>query len=153
MIELEGVYNMTDAPASAPQDDQSKDKAQQPKEAKVTRARIEKFPDDLIITVLKENAKSRTANDRFRMYHTGMTVKQYVEALAAEPFKRTEAQTQADMRWDSNEDHRFINIGPEVVPIPPPPPPKEATADPQPEKKKKKKKLVVVEDTADQPAA
>ena len=117
---------------------------------KVTRPRLDKFPDEHVITILKENAKSRTANARFKVYFTGMTVKQYVEALTGEPFNRTEAQTQADMRWDSNADHMFIHIGPHIVDVPPPPPPKEA-AEPKP-RKPRKPKLKAVENP-DQPAA
>lgn len=87
--------------------------------AAAPRPRLPKPPEEHVITVLKENAKSRTANDRFKRYHTGMTVKQYVEKLAAD-FQRTEGQTYADMRWD--QEHKFIHIGPTVVPVPPPPP-------------------------------
>ena len=117
-------------------------------EKKAKRPRPDKFPHEHVITILKENAKSRTANDRFLKYQTGMTVKQYIDILAAEPFNRTEAQTQADLRWDSNDDHRFVHVGPSVIDIPPPPPPP-----PPKEKKPRAKKLKVVEGGSDQPAA
>lgn len=87
----------------------------------VSRPRLPKYPDEHKITVMKENAKARGAADRFKLYHTGQTVKEYVEKMAAEPWKRTAGQTQADMRWD--EDHKFIHVGPDVVPVPPPPAP------------------------------
>jgi hypothetical protein len=85
------------------------------KEGAVARPRLPKYPDEHVITVFKENAKARGAADRFKRYHTGMTVKQYVEKITAD-FQRTEGQTFADMRWD--EDHKFIHIGPTVVPVP-----------------------------------
>jgi hypothetical protein len=92
------------------------------KEGAVARPRLPKYPDEHVITVFKENAKSRGAADRFKRYQTGMTVKAYVEKIK-EDFARTDGQTFADMRWD--EDHKFIHIGESTVPVPPPPPPKE----------------------------
>jgi hypothetical protein len=84
------------------------------KEGAVARPRLPKYSDEHLITVLKENAKARGAADRFKRYQTGMTVKAYVEKIKAD-FGRTEGQTYADMRWD--EDHKFIHIGPTVVPV------------------------------------
>lgn len=97
------------------------------KEGAVARPRLPKYPDEHLITVMKENAKARGANDRFKRYHTGQTVKQYVEKVK-EDFGRTEGQTYADMRWD--EDHKFIHVGPTVVPVPPPEKPAEKPAAP-----------------------
>ena len=85
------------------------------KEGAVARPRLPKPPEEHVITVMKENAKSRTANDRFMRYKTGMTVKQYVEKIHAD-FDRTDGQIYADMRWDA--DHNFIHIGPTTVPVP-----------------------------------
>jgi hypothetical protein len=95
------------------------------KEGAVARPRLPKPQEDHVITVLKENAKSRTANDRFQRYKTGMTVKQYVEKCK-EDFQRTEGMIYADMRWD--QEHKFIHIGPMVVPVPPPAQPAQAPA-------------------------
>jgi hypothetical protein len=95
-------------------------KAKEKKEGAVPRPRLPKYPDEHLITVLKENAKARGANERFKRYTTGMTVKAYVDKVAAD-FNRTTGQTYADMRWDA--EHGFINVGPTVVPVPPPPPP------------------------------
>lgn len=89
------------------------------KEGAVARPRLPKFPDTDVITVLKENAKARAANDRFKRYSTGMTVRAYVDRIK-EDFGRTEGQTFADMRWD--QDHKFIHIGPTVIDVPKPPP-------------------------------
>jgi hypothetical protein len=89
------------------------------KEGAAARPRLAKYPDEHKITVLKENAKARGANERFKRYLTGMTVKQYVDKMT-EDFQRTSGQTFADMRWD--EDHKFIHIGPEVIPVPVPAP-------------------------------
>jgi hypothetical protein len=97
-------------------------KAKEPKvkkEGAVSRPRLPKYPDEHLITVLKPNAKARGAADRFQRYATGMTVRQYVDRIKAD-FDRTEGQTFADMRWD--EDHKFIAIGPTVVPVPEPAP-------------------------------
>lgn len=107
-------------------------KAAKPKKepSAAARPRLPKFPDEHVITVLKENAKARGANDRFKVYSTGMTVKQYVDKMTAEPWSRTSGQTYADMRWD--EDHKFINIGPTVVPIPAQPAKEEASPPTQP---------------------
>jgi hypothetical protein len=105
------------APATATK---KEPKAPKPKkEGAVARPRLPKFPDEHVITVLKENAKSRTANDRFKAYHTGMTVKAYVEKCR-EAFQRTDGMIYADMRWD--QEHNFIHIGPTVVPVPVAPP-------------------------------
>jgi hypothetical protein len=91
-------------------------KAPKPKkEGAIARPRLPKYPDEHLITVLKENAKARAAAARFKLYHTGMTVKAYVDKVR-ETYARTDGQTYADMRWD--EDHKFIHIGPTVVPIP-----------------------------------
>ena len=83
----------------------------------VPRPRLPKYDDAHVVTVLKENAKARGASERFKQYHTGISVKEYTEKMAAEPWKRTAGQTQADMRWD--EEHKFIHVGPTVVDIPP----------------------------------
>jgi hypothetical protein len=92
-------------------------KAPKPKkEGAAARPRLPKPPEEHVITVLKENAKSRTANDRFQRYKTGMTVKAYVDKCK-EDFQRTEGMIYADMRWD--QEHKFIHIGPTVVPVPP----------------------------------
>lgn len=96
-------------------------KAKEPKpkkEGAVARPRLPKYPDEHLITVMKPGAKARGAAERFQRYATGMTVKAYVEKIK-EDFGRTDGQTFADMRWD--EDHKFIHIGPTVVPVPPPP--------------------------------
>jgi hypothetical protein len=84
-------------------------------EGSVARPRLPKYPDEHVITVLKENAKARGANQRFLRYKTGMTVKAYVEKIK-EDFKRAEGMIYADLRWDEN--HKFIHIGPTVVPVP-----------------------------------
>jgi hypothetical protein len=98
------------------------------KEGAVARPRLPKFPEDHLITVMKPNAKSRTANDRFMRYTTGMTVKAYVEKIKEDFKNRTTGQIYADMRWD--EEHKFIHVGPTVVPVPPPEPKPEAKAAP-----------------------
>jgi hypothetical protein len=95
------------------------------KEGAVARPRLPKYADEHLITVLKPNAKARGAADRFKGYQTGMTVKAYVDKMTAD-FERTSGQTYADMRWD--EDHKFIHVGPDVVPVPPPEPAKPAEA-------------------------
>lgn len=89
------------------------------KEGAVARPRLPKYPEEHVITVMKENAKARGAADRFKRYVTGMTVKAYIEKIK-EDFGRTEGQTLADMRWD--EDHKFIHVGPTVVDVPKPAP-------------------------------
>jgi hypothetical protein len=96
-----------------------------PKDPALAKPRLPKFPDTDVITIFKENAKSRTANDRFMRYTTGMTVKQYLDKIK-EDFGRSDGQTYADMRWDM--EHKFIHIGPTVVAVPPP--------EPKPEKPK-----------------
>lgn len=107
----------TAAPATAVK---KEPKAPKPKkEGAVARPRLPKYPDEHVITVFKENAKARAAADRFKLYHTGMTVKAYVDKVR-ETYARTDGQTYADMRWD--EDHKFIHIGPTVVPVPVAPP-------------------------------
>jgi hypothetical protein len=86
------------------------------KEGATPRPRLPKYPDEHLITVLKENAKARGANERFKRYATGMSVKAYVDKVSAD-FGRTSGQTYADMRWDA--DHGFIHVGPTTVPVPP----------------------------------
>lgn len=106
--------------AAAPAAQAAAPAAEKPKkEPTAARPRLPKYPDDHVITVLKENAKSRGANERFKRYHTGITVKAYLEKIK-EDFGRTDGQTFADMRWD--EDHKFIHIGPTVVDVPKPAP-------------------------------
>jgi hypothetical protein len=65
------------------------------------------------------------SGDRFNQYVNGMTVKEYIDKMTGEPWKRTVGQIYGDLRWDTDPNRKLINIGPEVVPIPPPPPPKE----------------------------
>jgi hypothetical protein len=104
------------SPAPKPVAVKKEPKAPKPKkEGAVARPRLPKYPDDHVITVFKENAKARGAADRFKQYHSGMTVKAYVDKIRTD-FGRTDGQTYADMRWD--EDHKFIHIGPTVVPVP-----------------------------------
>jgi hypothetical protein len=119
-----GAKPATAPTAAKPEAEKKEPKAKEPKVAKpkkegvAPRPRLPKYPDEHLITVLKPNAKARGANERFQRYVTGMTVKQYVEKIR-EDFARTDGQTYADMRWD--EDHKFIHIGPTVVPVPAPP--------------------------------
>lgn len=116
---------------------------EQPKTKKtktgVSRPRLPKFDETHVITVLRPKAKIRMSGERFDAYVTGMTVKEYIDKMAAEPFKRTVGQVYADFRWDTDPSRKLINIGPTVVDIPPPPPPKEkktkATAEAKPEDK------------------
>jgi hypothetical protein len=91
----------------------------------VPRPRLPKFDETHVITVLRPGAKIRMSGDRYNQYVNGMTVKEYIEKMTAEPWKRTVGQVYADLRWDTDPNRKLINIGPEVVPIPPPPPPKE----------------------------
>jgi len=98
------------------------------KEGAVARPRLPKFPDEHVITVLKEGAKARAAHDRFMEYKDGMTVKSYVD-LIREKYSRTDGQTHADIRWD--EDHKFIHVGPTVVPKPTPAPATQAAPAPK----------------------
>jgi hypothetical protein len=108
-------------PVKTPDTGEKKEKkAKVKKEGATPRPRLPTFPDEHIITVLKENAKTRGANDRFNVYKTGMTVKQYLDIMAAEPWDRTNGQTFADMRWDA--DHKFINVGTHTVEVPKPAP-------------------------------
>ena len=97
-----------------------------PKEPGAHRTRHPKFPDEHIITVLKPNAKSQGAAERFSHYFTGQTVKAYLEKMAT--FERTSGQTMADMRWD--EKHQFIAIAETVVTAPTQPAPSAAPAEP-----------------------
>jgi hypothetical protein len=94
----------------------------------VPRPRLPKFDETHVITVLRPKAKIRESGKRYDEYVTGMTVKEYIDKMAAEPFKRTVGQVYGDLRWDTDPNRKLINIGPEVVPIPPPPPPKEKKA-------------------------
>jgi hypothetical protein len=87
-------------------------------EVVAARPRLPKFPDEHLITVLTPDSKARGAAERFKLYFTGQTVKEYADTII-EVFQRTSGQIQADLRWDV--DHGFVHIGPEVVPIPPPP--------------------------------
>lgn len=104
------------------------EKTEEKKEKKtktgVSRPRLPKFDENHKITVLRPNAKIRMSGERFNQYKTGMTVKQYIDVMQAEPFKRTIGQIYGDLRWDTDPNRRLINIGPEVVPVPPPPEPK-----------------------------
>lgn len=124
--------NVTTSPATggvtAPADATKVEPKAKVKKAKVKKAaaadgaarpRLPKYPDDHVITVIKENAKARGAADRFKRYTTGMTVRAYADKIK-EDFGRTEGQTFADMRWD--EDHKFIHIGPTVIEVPKPEP-------------------------------
>jgi len=104
-------------PVAAKPSGEKKEPAPKPKKegTGVARPRLPKPDESHVITVLKENAKSRTANDRFMRYKTGMTIKQYVDKVHAD-FDRTDGQIYADIRWDA--DHKFIHIGPTVIPVP-----------------------------------
>jgi hypothetical protein len=104
------------APTEKPRASKKEPKAAKPKkEAANPRPRLPKYPDEHVITVLKENAKARNANERFKRYETGMSVRQYLDTIKTD-FNRTEGQTFADMRWDEN--HKFIHIGPTVIDVP-----------------------------------
>ena len=83
------------------------------------RPRLHKYAEAAVITILKPDAKLRKAKERFGQYRSGMTVKEYLDTMAAEPFKRTPGQTMADLRWDVRDDHKFIQIiEPELPPTP-----------------------------------
>jgi len=112
------------AAAAAPAPAKAAKTPKPPKELK--RPRLHKFDDAKIITVLKPGSKARGAADRFSVYETGMTIKGYVDKMAAEPWQRTAGQTMADIRWD--HDHGFIAIEDHVVPVPPPTPIEKAAA-------------------------
>ena len=112
---------------------------------KVSRPRLPKFPDEHVITVLKPDIKSGKSAERYNVYQTGMTIKQYVDIMTSEPWNRTEGETWGDIRWDADETRRLIHVGETVIDIPPPPPPKEP--------KPRKRKLQVVEGGTDQPPA
>lgn len=105
------------AEATGEQGEEKKKKVAKPKTG-VSRPRLPKFDENHVITVLRPNAKTRNSGDRFNAYVTGMTVKQYIDKMAAEPFKRTLGQVYADLRWDTDPNRKLINIGPEVVPVP-----------------------------------
>jgi hypothetical protein len=94
----------------------------------VARPRLAKFDESHVITVLRPNAKIRASGERYNQYVTGMTVKQYIDKMAGEPWKRTVGQVYADLRWDTDPSRKLINIGPTVVPIPEPEPKKEKVA-------------------------
>jgi hypothetical protein len=93
------------------------------KEPSAARPRLPKYPDDHVITVMKPNAKRAASGERFNVYKTGMTVKQYVDIMTAPPWNRTAGQVWADIRWDLEEHRKFIHIGPTVVDVPKPPEP------------------------------
>ena len=112
---------------------------------KASRPRLPKLPDEHVITVLKPNAKSGKSADRFNEYRTGMTVKEYVDHMSAEPWNRTSGEIWGDIRWDTDPKRNLIHVGPTVVDVPPSPPPKE--------KKAKKAKPEVVAGTEHQPGA
>lgn len=126
-------------------------KKKTPKEAsgngkpKVPRPRLNKFPEEHVITVLRPNAKTGKSADRYNVYQDGMTIKQYIETMTKDPWNRTPGQVWADLRWDTDANRRLINVGQTVVEKPPAPPPKEP--------KPKKKKLEVVQETSPQPAS
>jgi hypothetical protein len=92
------------------------------KEGGVARPRLPKPDDNHVITVLKPNAKSRASGERYNVLKTGMTVKQYVDIMTAEPWKRTAGEVYADLRWNTDPNRKLIHIGPTVVPIPAPEP-------------------------------
>jgi hypothetical protein len=113
-----GTHPTPTAPAAAkPVAEKKEPKAPKPKKEGTTapRPRLPKFADEHLITVLQEGAKARNAHTRFLEYKTGMTVKAYVD-LIREKYSRTDGQTHADLRWDA--DHKFIHVGPTVVPVP-----------------------------------
>lgn len=107
-------------------EDQAEDKKEKKTKSKtgVSRPRLPKFDESHLITVLRPNAKIRASGERYNQYKTGMTVKQYIDIMQAEPFKRTVGQIYGDLRWDTDPNRKLINIGPTVVPVPPPPEPK-----------------------------
>jgi hypothetical protein len=114
---------------------------------KGTRQRLPRYADDQVITVLKPDAKSGAASIRYNVYQTGMTIKEYVDIMTAEPHSRSVGEVWNDIRWDTDPKRNLIHVGPEVVDIPPPPPPKVA-------KPRKKKAEAATEDQeAEQPAA
>lgn len=118
---------MADAKVVSPENKEAKKEKTKKAEGapKVSRPRLPKLPDEHIITVLKPNAKTGMSAERFNQYHTGMTIKQYVDHMTAPPFNRTEGQVWADLRWDTDPRRNLIHVGPTVVDVPPPPPPKE----------------------------
>jgi hypothetical protein len=119
-------------------------------EEKVSRPRLPRVPEEYVVTVLKPGSKSTTAAERFNVYRTGMTIKEYLDIMTNEPWSRSAASTWADIRWDMDPVRAFINVGPTTVDIPPPPPPKE-------KKPKKAKKAAEAEaggaESGTQPAA
>src|SRR5215469_3237763 len=119
------------------------------------RARRPRLAEDQKITLFRENPKRNVnavgCRDRYDQYRTGMTIKEYIEALTKPPFSRTVGQTWSDLRWDL--ERNFIGVGADILPIPPQPeapPVKEKVA--KPKKKKAKLEVVGEQPSAEQPA-
>jgi len=111
----------TPVPASKPAGEKKEPKAKKEKTG-VSRARLPKPDDNHVITVLKPNAKSRNAGDRYNQLKTGMTVKQYYDIMTAAPWNRTPGEVYRELRWNTDPERKLINIGPTVVPVPAPAP-------------------------------
>jgi hypothetical protein len=112
--------------AATPKEPKEAKAPKEPKEPKATRNKRYKFPEEHVITVLKPGAKLRIAAQRFALYKTGMSVKEYIAAMQASEWERTPSQTHADMRWDKSKG--LVHIGETVVPVPEPAPAPTAAA-------------------------
>jgi hypothetical protein len=95
-------------------------KEPKPKKEKtgIARPRLPRPEDNHVITVLKPNAKTRNAGNRYNQLKTGMTVKQYYDLMTAPPWNRTPGQVYSDLRWNTDPNRKLIHIGPTVVPVP-----------------------------------
>jgi hypothetical protein len=67
---------------------------------------VKKFEPHQVITIVKADAKKRKAGERFAYYRSGMTVKEYQDAM--EKTGRKPRQTMGDIRWDFAQG--FINV-------------------------------------------
>jgi hypothetical protein len=115
----------TPAPTNGKTEGEAKPKKKAKTKTGVARPRLTRPDENHVITVLRPKAKIRESGKRFDEYQNGMTVKQYIEKMTGEPWKRTVGQVYADLRWDTDPNRKLINIGPTVVPIPEPPKPAE----------------------------
>ena len=101
----------------APAGEKKEPKAKKEKTG-VARPRLPRPDDNHVITVMKPNAKTGKAGERFNQLKTGMTIKAYFDLMTKEPWNRTPGQVFSDLRWNTDPNRKLIHIGPTVVPVP-----------------------------------
>ena len=75
-----------------------------------TMAATQPRPTDVIRLLVDANPKSGKSRLRFDRYRDGMTVSEYREVIRSTLGSEEAAKCEADLKWDSDPNRRFIRL-------------------------------------------